>query len=72
MATGSFGSASSDRSDGAGAPEIEITPEMEIAGARFLEEHYPEEFGGMAGDMDRLMARELFLAMWRAIRKSPS
>jgi hypothetical protein len=35
MATGSLWSASSDRSDGAGAPgpEIEITPEMIEAGA---------------------------------------
>jgi hypothetical protein len=53
----------------AGAPEdeIEITPAMEIAGATRLCESYPEETGSVC--TERFMAREVFLAMWRASRK---
>ena len=49
-------------------PESEITPEMEIAGARFLCEYYPEATGlwDGSGIVDRAMARDLFLTMWRA------
>lgn len=60
---------STAQAEGAGAPadEIEITPAMEIAGATRLCESYPEETGSVC--TERFMAREVFLAMWRASRK---
>jgi hypothetical protein len=58
----------------AGAPNpemdenpIEVTPDMEIAGARVLCDHYPEETGPFS--VDRLIAHDVFLAMWRASLK---
>ena len=53
--------------------EIEVTPEMETAGARFLCEHYPERTGMSDGSnfVDRAMARDLFLTMWSATPKAP-
>jgi hypothetical protein len=58
----------------AGAPKSEknesscpeITPEMKIAGARVLLEHYPEATGPLCFEGE--VAVELFLAMWRASR----
>jgi hypothetical protein len=61
--------APSDRPDDAGAPgpEIEITPEMEIAGVRLLRDQFPDATGT---SYDRATVRELFLAMYRASLRS--
>jgi hypothetical protein len=48
--------------------EIEVSPEMERAGVMLLRDQFPDMTGTA---FDRFTVRDLFLAMWRANRKSP-